>query len=397
MFKLITDRLVNIFIKDKDNIKDKKIRQKYGYLGSIVGIVCNVILSAIKVVIGLATGSIAVTADAVNNLSDAASSVIALIGFKITGMPADKEHPFGHARIEYISAMVVSFMIILVGFEFLKSSYARIRNPLPLKFDLVSFWVLIISIGMKIWLSRFYGKIGQRIGSKTMEASSVDSLSDVITTSVVALSLLGSLWITFPIDGYIGILVSAFIIYSGVSITKETLSPLLGEAPDMDLINEITGKVMGYEGIIGIHDMIVHNYGPGRSLVSLHAEVPADMDITEAHDIIDLAEREISEEMDIHVVIHMDPVNIDDETVRRIQGEIAGIICEIHKELTIHDFRVVGGDGHKNVIFDMVVPFEYDEKMARGLSEEVACAIKARYPNYDAVIYIDRAYFILDK
>jgi cation diffusion facilitator family transporter len=389
--------LIRFFIKDKDNIRDKNVRQKYGYLGGLVGIACNVILSATKIAIGLMVNSIAITADAVNNLSDAASSVITLIGFKITNKPADREHPFGHARIEYISAMIVSFMVILVGFEFLKSSFNRIRNPEVLKFDVISFSILILSITVKIWMSRFYKKIGRAIGSKTMEASAVDSLSDVITTSVVAFSLLSSLWITFPIDGYIGLLVSAFIIYSGISLTRDTLNPLLGEAPEPEFITEITEKTMRYEGIIGIHDLIVHNYGPGRCLVSLHAEIPANMDIMKAHDIIDLAEQEISGEMDIHMVIHMDPINTDDKVVQKTQEQVIKVINEINEELCIHDFRIVGGEGHKNLIFDLVVPYEYNEKMASKLSKEITNRIKMKYPNYNAVIYIDRAYSVLNK
>lgn len=394
---MLTEILVRTFVKDKDNTRDKQVRQRYGYLGGFVGIFCNVLLSAAKIVIGLMVNSIAITADAVNNLTDAASSVITLVGFKITNKPADREHPFGHARIEYISAMVVSFMIILVGFEFFKSSIDKIRNPEALKFELVPFLILILSIGVKLWLGRFYKNIGRTIGSKTMEASATDSLSDVITTSVVALSLLSSLWITFPIDGYIGLLVSVFIMYSGISLTKETLNPLLGDAPDPELVRTITEKTMKYDGIIGMHDMIVHNYGPGRCVVSLHAEIPARMDIMKAHDIIDLAEQEISEELGIHLVIHMDPINTDDKVVQETQEQITEVINEIHKELSIHDFRIVGGEEHKNVIFDLVVPYEYDEKMAKALSKEVAEEIKMKYPNYNAVIYIDRAYSVLNK
>lgn len=395
--KLLTEMLIRTFVKDKDNIRDKQVRQKYGYLGGFAGITCNVLLSAVKIAIGLMVNSIAITADAVNNLSDAASSVITIIGFKITNKPADREHPFGHGRIEYISAMVVSFMVILVGFEFLKSSFNRIRNPEVLKFDAISFSVLILSIGVKVWMSRFYKKIGRTIDSKTMEASSTDSLSDVITTSVVALSLLCSLWITFPIDGYIGLLVSAFIIYSGISLTKETLNPLLGEAPEPELITEITEKTLKYDGIIGIHDMIVHNYGPGRCVVSLHAEIPAKMDIMEAHDIIDIAEQEISEELGIHLVIHMDPINTDDKVIQKTQEQVIEVINKMNQELSIHDLRIVGGEEHKNVIFDLVVPYEYNEKMAKKLSKEVAQEIKIKYPNYNAVIYIDRAYSVLNK
>jgi cation diffusion facilitator family transporter len=394
---LLTDILIKTFIKDKDNIRDKNVRQKYGYLGGFVGIACNVALSGVKIAIGLMVNSIAITADAVNNLSDAASSIITVIGFKITNKPADREHPFGHGRIEYISAMVVSFMVILVGFEFLKSSFERVRNPEAVKFDIIPFSVLLISIGVKVWLSRFYKRIGRKIGSKTMEASAADSLSDVITTSVVAMSLLASLWTAFPADGYVGLLVSALIIYSGISLTKDTLNPLLGEAPEPEFIKSITEKVLSYDGIIGIHDMIVHNYGPGRCVVSLHAEIPANMDIMKAHDVIDLAEQEISKEMDIHMVIHMDPINTDDKVVQKTQEQITELISEMHEELTIHDFRIVGGEEHKNLIFDLVVPFEYDEKMAKDLSNEVAREIKTKYPECDAIIYIDRAYSVLDK
>ena len=394
---MLTDILIKTFIKDKDNTGNKSIRQKYGYLGGFVGIACNVALSGAKIAIGLMINSIAITADAVNNLSDAASSIITVIGFKITNKPADREHPFGHGRIEYISAMVVSFMVILVGFEFLKSSFERVRNPEAVKFDIIPFSVLLISIGVKVWLSRFYKRIGRKIGSKTMEASAADSLSDVITTSVVAMSLLASLWTAFPADGYVGLLVSALIIYSGISLTKDTLNPLLGEAPEPEFIRSITEKVLSYDGIIGIHDMIVHNYGPGRCVVSLHAEIPANMDIMKAHDVIDLAEQEISKEMDIHMVIHMDPINTDDKVVQETQNKITELISEMHEELTIHDFRIVGGEEHKNLIFDLVVPFEYDEKMAKDLSNEVAREIKTKYPECDAIIYIDRAYSVLDK
>ncbi|MGE5678588.1 MAG: cation diffusion facilitator family transporter, partial [Pseudomonadota bacterium] len=379
---MLTNLLVKTFVRNSENTKDKDVRQRYGYLGGFTGVVCNCLLSAAKMAIGLMENSIAITADAVNNLSDAASSVITLVGFKITGKPADREHPFGHARIEYISAMVVSFMVILVGFEFLKSSFERIRNPEAIKFDILSFSVLIASIMVKLWLGRFYKNIGRRIGSKTMEASATDSLSDVITTSVVAFSLLSSRWITFPIDGYIGLLVSVFIMYSGISLTKETLDPLLGEAPEPEFITDITRRTLRYDGIIGIHDMIVHNYGPGRCLVSLHAEIPARIDIMKAHDIIDRAEQEISEELGIHMVIHMDPINTDDELVQETQRKIMKVITGLHKDITIHDFRIVGGEEHMNLIFDMVVPYEYDDRMAKDLTREVACAIKTKYDNY---------------
>lgn len=394
---LLTNILVKTFIKDSENTKDRMVRQAYGYLGGFVGITVNIILFGVKISIGLLANSIAITADAFNNLSDAASSIITLAGFKITNKPADREHPFGHGRIEYISAMIVSFMVILVGFEFLKSSIDRIRNPEALKFDITIFSLLLLSIGAKVWLSRFYKKVGCTIVSKAMEAAATDSLSDVITTSIVALSLLASRWITFPIDGYIGLLVALFIMYAGFSLTKETMDPLLGDAPEPELITEITEKTLSYDGIIGVHDMIVHNYGPGRCVVSLHAEIPANMDIMKAHDVIDQAEQEISEELNIHIVIHMDPINVDDEVVQKTQDQVLEVLKEFPDELSIHDFRIVGGEEHKNLIFDMVVPYEYDEKMAKQLSADVAKAIKAKYRHYDAIITIDRAYSILNK
>lgn len=394
---LLTKILVSTFIKDSSNTKDKKVRQAYGYLGGFVGLAVNIILFAVKISVGLLANSIAITADAVNNLSDAASAVVTLAGFTITNKPADREHPFGHGRIEYISAMIVSFMVILVGFEFFQSSVDRIRNPKELKFDIIIFVLLILSIGAKIWLSRFYKKLGVLIGSKTMEASCTDSLSDVIATSIVALSLLASRWITFPIDGYIGVFVALFIMYAGFSLTKDTLDPLLGDAPEPEMVNEITNKVMSYEGIIGVHDMIVHNYGPGRCVVSLHAEIPANMDIMKAHDIIDQAEQEISEELNIHIVIHMDPINTDDKVVQKAQSQVLEILKNFPKELSIHDFRIVGGEEHMNLIFDLVVPFDYNEKMAKQLSKDVADAITEKYHNYNAIITIDRAYAILNK
>ncbi|MGE5631219.1 MAG: cation diffusion facilitator family transporter [Caulobacteraceae bacterium] len=394
---LLTRALIKTFIKDNENTRDKKVRQAYGYMSGAVGIAVNVTLFTVKIVIGLLTNSIAVTADAVNNLSDAASSIITVVGFKMTSKPADREHPFGHGRIEYIAAMVISFMVMLVGFEFFKSSIDRIRNPMKLNFDITVFIILMLSVVLKVWLGRFYTRIGKTIGSKVMAATATDSLSDVITTSVVAFSLLASRWIAFPIDGYIGLLVALFIIYAGFSLIKDTLDPLLGDAPEPEFIKEITEKTLKYDGIIGIHDMIVHNYGPGRCVVSLHAEIPAKLDIMKAHDIVDKAESEISEELDIHMIIHMDPINTDDKVVQKTQEQVVEVIKEFPDNLSIHDFRIVGGEEHKNLIFDMVVPHEYNDKEAKELSRGVAKAIKERYPHYDAVITIDRAYSILNK
>ncbi len=382
-------------MKNYEQTHDGDVRQSYGYLGGIVGIIANVFLFGSKLAVGLFINSIAVMADAINNLSDAASSIITLVGFKVTNKPADREHPFGHGRIEYISAMIVSFLVILVGFEFIKSSLERIMHPEDVKFDWITVILLSISILLKVWLSFFNRKLGRTIGSKAMEATAIDSLSDVITTSVVLLSIILSLWITFPIDGYIGILVALFIMYSGFNLTKDTLNPLLGEAPEEEFVNDIIKKTLSYEGVIGVHDIIVHNYGPTRCVVSLHAEVPANMDVMAAHDVIDKAEQEISAEMGIHLVMHMDPINTDDKVIQKVQQQIISVLMEFGMELSIHDFRMVGDDDHCNVIFDMVIPHEVPEKDEKKVAKEISEAIKIKYPAYNPVITIDRSYSIL--
>ena len=392
---MVTNFLIKRFVKNHEQTKDSNVRQAYGYLAGFIGIFANILLFAGKLLVGLAINSIAVMADAINNLTDAASSVITLVGFKVTNKPADREHPFGHGRIEYISAMIVSFLVILVGFEFIKSSIERIMNPVAVEFDWITFILLSFSIAIKVWLSFFNRKIGKSIGSKAMEATAMDSLSDVITTSVVLLSLILSIWITFPIDGYIGIAVALFIMYSGFNLTKETLNPLLGEAPEAEFVNDIITRTLSYEGVIGVHDIIVHNYGPNRCVVSLHAEIPASMDVVSAHDLIDRAEQEISEELGIHLVMHMDPINTDDKVVQKVQQQIVAVLMEFGMELSIHDFRMVGDDKHCNVIFDMVIPHEVKECDEKKVSKEISEAIKNKYPAFNPIIKIDRSYAIL--
>lgn len=392
---MFSNFLIRTFIKDHKNTGDREVRQKYGYLSGLIGIICNILLFGLKISIGLFINSIAVIADAFNNLTDVGSSVVTIFGFKMSGKPADKEHPFGHGRFEYIAALVVSFMVIMVGFEFVKSSVDKVINPEPLKFDMFTFILLVASIMIKVWLSFFNRNLGRAVGSKIMEATAFDSLSDVVATSVVALSLLASMWITVPIDGYIGLAVSIFILYNGYNLIKETLNPLLGDAPDEELVKSIMDKIRSYKEIIGIHDLIVHNYGPGRSVASVHAEIPYNMDILEAHDIIDKAEKEISEELDIHMVIHMDPINTDDEVVQKAQFHVMKVLEYFPQALSIHDFRVVGREKHMNLVFDMVVPYDFSEKKEKILIEEVKEAIKKRHPNYDAIITIDRQYSLL--
>lgn len=389
---MLSQILVKTFIKEPENVDKENVRNSYGFLGSTVGIIVNTILFIVKLFVGIITKSISVTADAFNNLSDATSSLITMIGFKLASKPADKEHPFGHGRIEYLSGLVVSFMVILVGFEFIKSSYSRIINPIPVQFKTLSFILLLLSIGTKVWLSRFNSFIGKKINSTALQASSLDALGDVFTSSCVALSLVISKWTTFPIDGYIGILVSLFIMYSGYSLIKDTLSPLLGEAPDKDLANKIINGVLSYRYISGIHDLVIHNYGPGKFMASIHAEVPQDISLVKIHEIIDRAEKELSEKLNIILVIHMDPINTDDEEVNYAREELEKIIKSYPTITSLHDFRIVGEGEKKNLIFDIVIDYKQPltEEFQNNIIESINRDIKNIHPQYNAVITIDR-------
>ncbi|WP_315117853.1 cation diffusion facilitator family transporter [uncultured Clostridium sp.] len=389
---MLSEILVKTFIKDSENTNTENVRNSYGFLGSIVGIIVNTILFIVKLFVGIITKSISVTADAFNNLSDATSSLITMIGFKLASKPADKEHPFGHGRIEYLSGLIVSFMVILVGFEFIKSSYSRIINPIPVQFKTLSFVLILLSIGTKVWLSRFNSFIGKKINSTALQASSLDALGDVFTSSCVALSLVISKWTTFPIDGYIGVLVSLFIMYSGYNLIKDTLSPLLGEAPDEDLVNKIINGVLSYRYISGVHDLIIHNYGPGKFMASIHAEVPKDISLVKIHEIIDRAEKELSEELNIILVIHMDPINTDDEEVNYAREELEKIIKNYPVITSLHDFRIVGEGEKKNLIFDIVIDYKQPltEEFQANIIENIDRDIKNIHPQYNAVITIDR-------
>lgn len=301
--------IIEKFIKDYDNVTSRSVIKAYGYLCGVVGIISNTILSVLKIMIGLYAGSIAVVADAVNNITDVGSSAITIAGFAISDKPADKEHPFGHARAEYITALAISVIIMFVGLKFFTTSIERIRNPKPVIFSMVTVIILVLTILAKFWQGGFYQNIGDRINSNSLRAVAADSRSDVLTTIVVLISIVSSKFIAFPLDGYVGLFVSIFIFYNGIKIASDAINPLLGAAPDEELVNDIIFKVESFEGIEGSHDLIVHNYGLGKTLASIHAEVCNTMSIIEAHDIIDKAEKEISKELNIEIVIHMDPIN----------------------------------------------------------------------------------------
>ncbi|MHC1684112.1 MAG: cation diffusion facilitator family transporter [Clostridiaceae bacterium] len=390
---MISSLLIKSFIKNYENTSDAKIRDKYGYLGGIIGIIVNILLFVIKFSVGTITKSIAVTADAFNNLSDVLSSVITIFGFKLSSKPADAEHPFGHGRIEYISALIVSFIVLMVGVNFAKSSFEKILNPTPVYFELIPFVLLLVSIIFKIWLSRFNLFLGKKINSSALKASAYDALNDVFASSTTVIALLAAKYISFPIDGYIGFLVSLFILYSGYNILKETLDPILGTKPDLDLVKKIEEEVLSYPNILGVHDLIIHSYGPNKIMASIHAEVPHDLSIFKIHEVIDTAEKEISNKLNILLVVHMDPVNLNCEVTKETVDFFQSIFQQYPEIISFHDFRVVGDGDSKNVLFDIVIDSEKNtEDFKESLINSINSKVKATYPNYNTIITIDVDY-----
>ena len=388
----MTEFLVNKFIKDSANIESTEVRTRYGMLASVVGIFCNVLLFSVKLAIGLILSSLAVTADAFNNLSDAASSIISFVGVKIAGKPADAEHPFGHGRIEYIAALIVSFLVIEVGFTFFKSSISKIMHPEEITFDPVPFIILILSILVKLWMAFFNNKLGKRIDSKVMLATAADSLGDVITTSATVISIVICHFTSINVDAIAGLIVSGIVIWSGVSIAKDTLEPLIGQRVPSELYQKITDMVESYEGIVGAHDLIVHNYGPNRSMATIHAEVPNDVSIEASHEIIDRIERDAKKELNILLVIHMDPVEMRDEEVLELRNKTSHIVHALDPELHFHDFRVLKENEQKNLIFDLVVPDSYTEKDANRVMHQLIALLHEMEKNVDCIITLDRSF-----
>ena len=390
---MFSNFLVKRFVKDSENVSDIKVRGAYANLAGVVGIITNLILFIIKLSVGLLSNSVSILADAFNNLSDAASSIITIVGFKMANKPADAEHPFGHGRIEYITAMIVSFMVMLVGLQFVKTSFQKIINPTPVTFELLPFILLLVSIVFKFWLSKFNKSIGNKINSSTLKATATDAMGDVFTSTTVVISFLISKFTTLPIDGYIGIIVALAIVYSGFSLIKETLNPLLGEPPDPVLVSNITDMVMSYENITGIHDLIVHNYGPGRIMASIHAEIPSNIDIMEIHHIIDTAEREISKKLNIDLVIHMDPICVDTDEIIEARNMVQDVLSKYEEIKSFHDFRIVGDHDKKNLIFDIEVSPTClsNESNSAKLLSNIKNDIKEKSPEYRCVITVDLA------
>ena len=382
--------LIRRFVPDWQQVQRTDVRERYGTLAAAVGILSNIFLCIIKGLIGLFSGSIAVTADAVNNLSDAGSSVITLLAFKIAGKPADEEHPYGHARMEYISGMAVSFIIILLGLELIGSSFEKILHPEEVGVSALTYLVLIVSIAVKLWQGMFNRNLGKRISSEALQATAADSLNDVFSTGAVLLSTLVYQFTAIPIDGWVGMLVAIFITVSGVKLIMETGSPLLGQAPDPQMVRELEEKITAYDGVIGIHDLQVHNYGPGRVFATVHVEVPANRDILVSHDIIDNIERDFQRDMGIQLVIHLDPVVTGDERLNQLHAQVQQIVAGIDSNLSMHDFRAVFGPTHTNLVFDVVVPPGFslsDSELSRRIEQQVQTL-----GSYFCVITVDHNY-----
>lgn len=393
----MTEFLVKRFVKNHEQIEDVSVRTSYGVMTSIVGILCNVLLFAVKGTIGILMHSIAVMADAFNNLSDAGSSVVGLLGVKMASKPADEEHPFGHGRMEYVSALAVAFIVLQVGLTLLKDSFGKIREPEELNFQLVSIIILVLSIGVKGWLGHFNKKLGEKIDSKVMLATAADAMGDVITTSATIASIIFCQITGINIDGYVGIAVSLAVMWAGIGIAKDTIEPLLGEAVTPEEYIKITKFVEGYEGIVGSHDLIIHNYGPGRNMASIHAEVPNDVDIEISHEIIDRIERDAAKTLGIFLVIHMDPVEMKDEYVLKVKSQVIEIMEALDKNVSIHDFRMVDGQKQINLIFDMVVPFDYSKDKEKELKESFRKLIRMHDERYCCVITVERSYVASEK
>ena len=385
----MTKLLIKLFIKDKENINEPLVRSKYITLGSYVGILVNIVLFAIKFTIGIISGAVSITADAFNNLSDIGSSAVTAIGLKLSEKPADREHPFGHGRIEYMSGLVVAALILLVGVELFKSSVQKAFNPSPLKIDAITVILLALSVFGKLWLYLFNKFIGKKVNSTPLLATAQDSINDCFATSAVLLSILICLIFKVNIDPYIGMAVALFIVYSAFKAFKETLDPLLGMPPEKETIEKIEQTVLSYDDFSGIHDLIVHNYGPGRSFASLHVEVPAEIDIIDCHEKIDACEKRLFDELKMEVVIHMDPIVTSDGVTVKMRQTVEDSIKEIYPDLSIHDFRMVDGNKRINLIFDVVVPFglKLSDKALRLSINQICKKIDSRF---ETVITIDK-------
>lgn len=384
----MTSLLLRLFVKDYENTESVAVHSAIGRLAGFTGIICNLLLFLGKLTVGWLANSVSIIADAINNLSDASSSVVTLLGFKMAQQPADAEHPYGHARYEYLSGLVVAALILIIGFDLAKSSFQKILHPEAVEFSAATFVVLVLSIAVKLWMAGFFRSLGNRIHSTTLQATSVDSRNDVVASTAVLLGCAAGYFFHVNIDGIIGLAVAVFILYSGVDIARETISPLLGKQADPELIDRITQLVLSHEKILGIHDLLVHDYGPGQCFATVHAELSAEEDPLECHDIIDDIERDALEQMNVHLVIHYDPVVLNDEewnTMREIMDEI---IVEVDSKLSMHDFRVVRSSKKTKLMFDLAVPYSMRSRH-REIKAQIDTLLAERGKDYKTVISFD--------
>ncbi len=387
----MTKLIIKIFLKNK-NPDTASGRESYGRIAGIVGIICNLLLSVLKFIVGTVSNSVSITADATNNIADAGSSIITLVGFRLSEKPADEDHPYGHARIEYITGLIISFLILLIGYDIFKSSVNKIIHPEESVFSWVTVIILVSSIVVKLWLSRFNKILGKQIKSTALEATAADSRNDCISTAAVLVATIISHFTSLNLDGFMGVGVAIFILVSGIGLVKETIGPLLGQAPSKEMYEKIERKILSYENVLGVHDLLVHSYGPGSYFASAHIEMDAKIDVLVCHDIMDKIERDFSKQLNIHLVVHLDPTVLDCEETNELKEVVRGILYDIDPVITFHDFRVVVGDKAKNVLFDIVVPPSYkytDKELKDIIKNRVNEAGKG---NLYAVIVVDRSY-----
>ncbi|MBQ5883925.1 MAG: cation transporter [Clostridia bacterium] len=391
----MTKLLIKLFIKNAD-ASTPKGRELFGRLAGAVGIICNLVLSIMKLIIGTVTNSVSITADATNNISDAGSSIVTLVGFRLSGKPADKDHPYGHARIEYISSLIISFLILLIGCSIFKESVIKIFKPEESLFNIATVIILIASILVKLWLSVFNTYLGKQIDSKALEATAIDSRNDVITTAAVLVASVISHFTGFNLDGYMGVIVSIFILISGINLVKETLNPLLGQPPTKEMFESIEKKILSYDNVLGVHDLMVHSYGPNTYFASAHIEMDAKIDVLVCHDIMDQIERDFKSDLNIHLVVHLDPTILDSPEINELKEMVAGIIKDIDENITFHDFRVIVGEENKNVLFDVVVPPEYkysDEELEKMITKKITETSNGKI---FTVLVVDHSYGVLE-
>lgn len=384
----MTDILLRLFIKNYEDTHDPAVRSAIGKLAGATGIACNCLLTAVKLIIGLLVGSMAIIADGVNNLSDAASSLTTLLGFRMAQRPADKQHPYGHARYEYLSGLAVAALIMLIGAELVKSSIAKIMNPQPIDISAATLVMLAASVAVKFWMSGFYKKLGTAIDSPTLYATSVDSRNDVVSTCAVLLGCMVNYLFNLNIDGYIGFAVAIFILYSSIGIAKDTISPLLGQQADEETVDKITELVLSHKKVLGVHDLLVHDYGPGRRYASAHVELSADEDPLACHDIIDDIECDVLEKLNVHFVIHYDPVVTNDAEQNEMRRTVGDIVHALDPAFSIHDFRIVRGSSQSKLVFDLAVPYSMIEKK-KEIKERIDTALNQKGKKYITIIRFD--------